>query len=127
MDIVINIEPIMQFLSLPADQILLRLFYYIGWIPVAIVFIWGVAQTWLMYVRLAYGASEKTIILAIDAPRGNAQTPMAVENIFSYLAGAHSSKDLFEKWWLSPVGFTKNIYRSILIAGGKLFGIPIKL
>ena len=100
MDIVINIEPIMQFLSLPADQILLRLFYYIGWIPVAIVFIWGVAQTWLMYVRLAYGASEKTIILAIDAPRGNAQTPMAVENIFSYLAGAHSSKDLFEKWWL---------------------------
>jgi hypothetical protein len=25
---------------------------------------------------------------------------MAVENIFAYLAGAHSTKDLFEKWWL---------------------------
>ncbi|MBI4778943.1 hypothetical protein HY797_00630 [Candidatus Falkowbacteria bacterium] len=100
MDIVINIQPILDFLNLPADQMLLRLFYYVGWIPVAITFIWGVCQVWLRYIRLTYGASQKTVLLAIDIPRGNAQTPMAVENIFSYLAGAHSSKDLYEKWWL---------------------------
>lgn len=39
----------------------------------------------------------------------------------------HLGKVLFEKWWLTPVGFTKNIYKSFLIAGGKLLGIPIKL
>ena len=100
MDIVINLQPISDFLNLPTDQILLIFFYYVGWLPIAITFIWGVAQVWLRYIRLAYGASEKTILLAIDVPRGNAQTPMAVENIFSYLAGAHSTKDLFEKWWL---------------------------
>jgi hypothetical protein len=100
MDIVINIQPILDFLNLPADQILLRLFYYVGWLPIAITFIWGVGQVWLRYVKLAYGATEKAILLAIDLPRGNAQTPMAVENIFAYLAGAHSTKDLFEKWWL---------------------------
>jgi hypothetical protein len=100
MDIVINIQPILDFLNLPTDQMLLRLLYYVGWIPIAITFIWGVAQVWLRYIRLAYGASEKAILLAIDLPRGNAQTPMAVENIFAYLAGAHSTKDLFEKWWL---------------------------
>jgi len=100
MDIVINIQPILDFLNLPTDQMLLSLFYYVGWIPVAITFIWGVAQVWLRYVKLAYGASEKAVLLAIDLPRGNAQTPMAVENIFAYLAGAHSTKDLFEKWWL---------------------------
>lgn len=100
MDIVIDLQPILDFLNLPADQMLLILFYYIGWLPVAITFIWGVAQVWLRYIRLAYGASEKTILLAIDVPRGNAQTAMAVENIFSYLAGAHSTKDLYEKWWL---------------------------
>jgi len=100
MDIVINLQPILDFLDLPADQMLLRLFYYVGWIPIAITFIWGVGQVWLRYIRLAYGASEKAVLLAIDVPRGNAQTPMAVENIFSYLAGAHSTKDLFEKWWL---------------------------
>lgn len=75
-------------------------FYYVGWLPIAITFVWGVSQVWLRYVRLAYGASEKAILFAIDLPRGNAQTPMAVENIFAYLAGAHSTKDLFEKWWL---------------------------
>jgi len=100
MDIVINLQPILDFLDLPADQILLRLLLYIGWLPVALTFVWGVAQVWLRYVRLAYGASEKAILLAIDIPRGNAQTPLAVENIFSYLAGAHGTKDLFEKWWL---------------------------
>lgn len=100
MDIVINLQPILDFINLPADQLLLRLFYYFGWIPLAVTFLWGVAQVWLRYVKLAYGASEKTILLAIDIPRGNAQTPKAVENIFSYLAGAHGTQDLYEKWWL---------------------------
>lgn len=100
MDLVIDLQPIFYFLNLPADQMLLIFFYYVGWLPIAITFIWGVTQVWLRYVRLAYGASEKTILLAIDVPRGNAQTPMAVENFFSYLAGAHSTKDLYEKWWL---------------------------
>jgi len=39
----------------------------------------------------------------------------------------HLGKVLFEKWWLAPIGFTKNIYQYILTIGGKLFGIPIKL
>lgn len=100
MDLVINIQPILDFIDLPTDQLLLKLFYYVGWIPIAVTFVWGVGQVWLRYIRLAYGASEKKILLAIDIPRGNAQTPMAVENIFAYLAGAHSDKDLFEEWWL---------------------------
>ena len=100
MNLVINLQPIIDFINLPADQILLSLFYYVGWLPLTITFIWGAVQAWLRYIRIAYGASEKTILLAIDIPRGNAQTPKAVENIFSYLAGAHASKDLYEKWWL---------------------------
>src|SRR3989338_4196559 len=100
MDIVIDLQPVTDFLNLPIDQLLLTSLYYVGWIPLAATFIWGVIQVWLRYVRLAYGASEKTILLAIDIPRGNTQTPRAVENIFSYLAGAHASQDLYEKWWL---------------------------
>lgn len=100
MDITVNLQPILDFLALPTDLMLLGLLYYVGWIPIAIVFIWGVCQVWLFYIRLAYGASIKTVLLAIDVPRNNAQTPMAVENIFSYLAGAHGGKDLYEKWWL---------------------------
>ncbi len=39
----------------------------------------------------------------------------------------HLGKVLFEKWWLAPVGLSKEIYRLLLTAGGKIFGIPIKL
>ncbi|MCF8242117.1 MAG: NAD(P)/FAD-dependent oxidoreductase [Melioribacteraceae bacterium] len=39
----------------------------------------------------------------------------------------HLGKVLFEKWWLAPIGFTKSFYRMVLILGGKLLGIPIKL
>lgn len=100
MEININIQPILDFLSLPTDLMLLHMLYYVGWLPIAVTFMWGVCQVWLMYVRILYGHSQKTILLAIDIPRNNAQTPMAVENIFAYLAGAHSGKDLYEKWWL---------------------------
>lgn len=100
MDIVINVQPILDFLSLPADQLALTLFFYVGWIPIAAAFVYGVIQAWLRYRRLAWGAEQKTILLAVDIPRGNAQTPKAVENIFAYLAGAHATQDLYEKWWL---------------------------
>ncbi|MEX2605446.1 MAG: FAD/NAD(P)-binding oxidoreductase [Gracilimonas sp.] len=39
----------------------------------------------------------------------------------------HIGKILFEKWWLSPFGLKKTIYKNLLQAGGKLMGIPVKL
>ena len=39
----------------------------------------------------------------------------------------HLGKVLFEKWWLAPVGLIKSIYKNMLVLGGKMFGIPIKL
>ncbi len=39
----------------------------------------------------------------------------------------HIGKVLFEKWWLSPPGFKKVVYKNVLQLGGKLMGIPVKL
>jgi len=39
----------------------------------------------------------------------------------------HIGKVLFEKWWLSPIGFKKEFYKNLLKTGGKLIGIPVKL
>ncbi|MBR9998470.1 MAG: NAD(P)/FAD-dependent oxidoreductase [Cyclobacteriaceae bacterium] len=39
----------------------------------------------------------------------------------------HFGKVLFEKWWLSPAGIRKTLYQNLLLAGGRLLGIPIKL
>lgn len=41
----------------------------------------------------------KWVLLAIDVPKDNEQGPKAVENIFSHLAGAHSSMDVREIHW----------------------------
>lgn len=37
--------------------------------------------------------------IAIDVPKNNEQTPKAVENIFTHLAGAHQTRDIKEKYW----------------------------
>jgi len=39
----------------------------------------------------------------------------------------HIGKVLFEKWWLSPAGPKRMFYKSLLQAGGRISGIPIKL
>ena len=39
----------------------------------------------------------------------------------------HWSKVLFEKWWLSPIGFNKVLYKNLLQLGAKFIGIPVKL
>lgn len=100
MDIVIDLSFITEFFSLPADEVLRRIFFYFGWIPLAIAFLWGALQLWIYYIRIKWSEKNaKFIILAIDIPRGNEQSPKAVENLFSYMAGAHGSVNLLEKYW----------------------------
>ncbi len=39
----------------------------------------------------------------------------------------HWGKVLFEKWWLAPVGFWKNVLRSLLKLGSSVLRIPVDL
>ncbi|MDP2303894.1 MAG: FAD/NAD(P)-binding oxidoreductase [Ignavibacteria bacterium] len=39
----------------------------------------------------------------------------------------HLGKVIFEKWWLAPIGFTKELYKQLMTIGAKLFGVQIKL
>ncbi len=87
-------------MRLPLDVMVTRLFYLFGWIPFALVMLWGAKEIWLSYIRSKWGATVKYVLLAIDIPRGNEQSPKAVENIFTYLAGAQPSFNLIEKYWL---------------------------
>lgn len=55
---------------------------------------------WLSYIRGQWGKENaKFVLLAIDIPRGNEQTPKAIENFFAYLGGAHGTFNLIETWW----------------------------
>jgi len=99
MNIVINTSGIDQFFSLPPNQMMWVFFRDFGWLILAGIFLYGVTLVYLFWIRLQWQKSHRTILLAIDIPRGNEQSPKAVENIFTYLAGAHGSINFFEKWF----------------------------
>lgn len=39
----------------------------------------------------------------------------------------HLGKVLFEKWWLAPPGWKRDLYGTLIKTGGSVYGIPIKL
>lgn len=99
MDVVINLTPILDFFSLPLDQIMWNIFLNFGWMILAWLFIIAALQLWLIRKQTIWSATNKFILLAIDIPKGNEQSPKATENLFTYLAGAHGVTNFFEKWF----------------------------
>lgn len=99
MDIVINTSYIDKFLSLPADQQFWVFMRDFGWVFLAFIFLLGVREVYLFWLRQKWSQSHKFVLLAVDIPRGNEQSPKAVENLFAYLGGAHGSVNFFEKWF----------------------------
>ncbi|MCK5211816.1 hypothetical protein KAJ89_03880, partial [Candidatus Parcubacteria bacterium] len=94
-----DITPIQEFFALPYDQMMFKLLINVGWIPIAAVLVWGATELFLYYRQILFSKTINGIFLAIDIPRGNEQSVKAVENLFTYLGGAHDPPDLIEKWW----------------------------
>jgi hypothetical protein len=100
MTINLDFSGLQELLTLPMGVALWRImFWYFGWLPIAIVMLYGLLQFWLYERRSAWEHHQKFILLAIDVPRNNQQSLMAVENMLTYLAGGHGSFSLIEKWW----------------------------
>ncbi len=99
MNIVINTVRLDNFFNLPPEQMFWVFMGNVGWLIISLVFLFGVRELYLFWLRTRWGANHQSILLAIDIPRGNEQTPKAVENMFTYLAGAHGSISFFEKWF----------------------------
>lgn len=100
MNIVIDFTSFSDIFNLPADVLLGKVLFYFGWLPIAITFLWGSFLLWIDYRQRQWAAKNgKYTFLAIDIPRGNEQSPKAVENLFAYLAGAHSTINLIDKYW----------------------------
>jgi len=100
MEIVINTARLEDFFSLAPGEMLWVFFLNIGWMVIAAIFLYGLSLLYLQKIRSDWAANNlKFILLAIDVPKGNEQSPKAVENMFTYLAGAHGSVNFFEKWF----------------------------
>jgi len=89
-----------EMLYMDPQVLIWRALLWFGWIPIAITLLWGFREIWLVYRRgLWKKENANCIILAIDIPRENRQSVKAVENLFTYIAGAHGSINLLEKYW----------------------------
>lgn len=85
---------------------MIKFFLGVGWIPVAYVFVYGALLVWKDWRQGLFLSKVKRILLAIDIPRNNEQSPKAVEQIFTYVAGAHSDPNMYEEWWEGQVQLT---------------------
>lgn len=99
MEIVFDLTVFERFFNLPSDQMMWRFFANFAWPFLGFIFVLGVRDLYLYWLRGKWSQNHKFIMLAIDIPRGNEQSPKAVENMFTYFAGAHGSVNFFEKWF----------------------------
>jgi len=100
MKIVIDASRLEEFIALSPEQMLWVFFINVGWILIAMLTLYGLSLVYLEQIRIYWATNNlKYVLLAIDIPKGNEQSPKAVENMFTYLAGAHGSINFFEKWF----------------------------
>ncbi len=76
-----------------------QLFIHGGWIIFAGLMLYGVYEVFLDYRQGQFAGKWKHVLLAIDIPRNNEQTPKAVENIFSALGGAQTNGSWLDNVW----------------------------
>lgn len=74
------------------------LFLHGGWALIVIALGYGVWWLYMDYIQGRFIMNTKYVLLAIDVPRENEQTPKAVEHIFSHLHGIHKNPNFFEKY-----------------------------
>lgn len=99
MNIVLDLTSIQDFFRLEPAEMLWRFFATFGWVVLGVMFLLGARKIWLMYIRGKWSKNIKFTFLAIDIPRGNIQSPKAIENLFAYMAGAHGTQNFFDKWF----------------------------
>lgn len=103
MNIQIDTAFLEQFLTMNGPEIFWYFFVRGGFIPIIITIIWGFYKVMMHNREIKNIMSHEYILLAIDVPKDTVQSPLAVENIFALLAGAHSSPTKREKYWFGTV------------------------
>ncbi|HPV70307.1 MAG TPA: hypothetical protein PKY08_00150 [Candidatus Magasanikbacteria bacterium] len=78
----------------PPFRVYFFLFVHGGWFVLMLIFHDLFLDFYILNRIGSYLSKFKWIFLAIDVPKGNEQTPKAVEQIFAHLAGAHKNPDI---------------------------------
>lgn len=89
-----------------------------GWIPLVFLF-WEAAKlVWLAQRQFRWAKMQKYVLLSIDVPKGNEQSPKAVENVFAHFYGMKTGANFKEKWWIGK--FQLSLSAEIVSYGGDI-------
>ncbi|MFC1663194.1 hypothetical protein ACFL04_03475 [Patescibacteria group bacterium] len=69
-----------------------------GWLVILGAFLVGFWWWYVIHIKLSYSGKIDYVLLAIDVPKDNEQSPKAVEHIFSQLHGILKSGDLIQRY-----------------------------
>lgn len=93
-----NLSSIFAFLEQPTFTLLAQLFAIFLWIPLVNFLLMEIVNTYHHMKVHQETHHWKFVVLAIDIPQLNVQTPKAVEQLFSHLAAVFSKPDLKGKF-----------------------------
>ncbi len=96
-DVVGTIADLLSFFTdQSAGTIFWELFIIGGWLAIVYAGLYVALENYQEYRENIYTKDWKWVVFAIDIPPLNVQTPKAVEQMFSHIAGAHSSPNIGE-------------------------------
>ena len=99
MEIVIDFSHFINFFYAPFSEAFWDMVLFFG-LPIFLVMSSIHAYIyWHITREDAWKATHKFVLLALDIPRGNEQTPKAVENMLSHLSGTLDPLTMVEKSW----------------------------
>lgn len=84
----IDFGPLATILTQSPVKIFFDLFFLFGWLFLVYALLFIMKEMWIEYQEDKYTADWKWVLLAIDIPQANVQSPLAVEQLFAHLVGA---------------------------------------
>lgn len=95
---VLDLRSILLFFEQPIPVVIYELLIIVGWIALAYICVYLLLFYLVEYKEEKYKKDWKWAVFAVDIPQLNVQTPKAVEQMFSHLAGAFDSPDIAGKY-----------------------------
>jgi hypothetical protein len=83
-------------------EVFIITFFNGGWIVYLVIMLGAGKVAWQEWRQVVYHVGKRRfILLAIDVPRDNEQSPKAVESIFAHLHGVlPGTNNTYEDWWM---------------------------
>jgi len=99
MEITINLSRLEEWFGASPLELMWAVFVYGGWVVLSIALLWGLFYLRLYFQRKKWLLKQKQILLAIDIPKDNEQSMIAVEQMFASLHGIKKNPNTYEKYW----------------------------